>query len=301
MRDVFSLATAQALPRNELRMLLQFALERDAAWLIAHDNDELAEQQRSAIESLISRRIAGEPIAYLIGEREFYGRAFQCSPAALIPRPETELLVETTLALVPSPWGGGLGRGSPPAHSLPQSNSLSPALPPGGRELRLLDIGTGTGCIAVTLALELPSLNVTAVDVSPAALKLAQINAAHLGANIQFIESNWFTAIAPDARFDLIVSNPPYIVPGDTHLSQGDLRFEPAIALADSVDGLQSYRELANGAMKHLNPGGWLIVEHGYDQGESVPALFRDAGFVDVEMKRDLADLPRVTQARKLT
>jgi release factor glutamine methyltransferase len=163
---------------------------------------------------------------------------------------------------------------------------------------KLLDVGTGTGCIAITLAFEFPSLDVTAIDVSPAALKLAQSNATRLGTNIHFIESNWFASLPSDARFDIIVSNPPYIVPGDTHLSQGDLRFEPSIALADSVDGLQSYRELANGAMNHLNPGGWLIVEHGYDQGESVPALFREAGFVDVEMKRDLADLPRVTIAQ---
>jgi release factor glutamine methyltransferase len=297
VRDVFSLPNAKSLPRSELRMLLQSVLAKDAAWLVAHDADALSEQQQIQIKSLIARRTNGEPVAYLIGEREFYGRSFSCSPAALIPRPETELLVETTLALVPSPWG----RGSPHAHSLPQSEPLSPALPPRARELQLLDVGTGTGCIAVTLALEFPSLDVTAIDVSPDALKLAQTNAALLGANIRFIESNWFAAIPPDASFDLIVSNPPYIVPGDTHLSKGDLRFEPSIALADSVDGLQSYRELAKGAMKHLRSGGWLIVEHGYDQGESVPALFREAGFADVEMKRDLADLPRVTQARKPT
>jgi release factor glutamine methyltransferase len=162
--------------------------------------------------------------------------------------------------------------------------------------IRILDIGTGTGCIAITLALERPHGAVTAIDVSPDALALARENAQRLGApNVNFIESNWFAALADDAQFDLIVSNPPYIVPGDVHLTQGDLRFEPAIALADAVDGLESYRQLLRGTVKHLRSGGWLVVEHGYDQGDSVPALFRAAGFTQVDMLRDLADMPRVT------
>ena len=255
------------LPRIELRMLLGHIVQREYAWLIAHDLDALDDSVAAQFESLVGHRIAGEPIAYLLGEREFYGRAFRCSPAALIPRPETELLVDTTLTRIAA-----------------------------GESADILDIGTGTGCIAVTLALERSRAAVTAIDFSPDALALASENAQRLGAtNIDFIESNWFAALADDAQFDLIVSNPPYIVPGDAHLTQGDLRFEPAVALADAVDGLESYRQLLRGAVKHLHRGGWLVVEHGFDQGDSVPALFRAAGFAQVDMLRDLADLPRVT------
>ena len=257
------------LPRLELRMLLGHVVQREYAWLIAHDLDGLDDDASAQFESLVARRAAGEPIAYLLGEREFYGRNFRCTPAALIPRPETELLVEIALT------------------------RIAPNEP-----MCVLDIGTGTGCIAITLALERPSAHVTAIDVSPDALALARENAQRLGAtNIEFIQSDWFAALSDTAQFDLIVSNPPYIVPGDAHLTQGDLRFEPAIALADAVDGLESYRKLTQGAGKHLRNGGWLIVEHGYDQGESVPALFRDAGFAQVEMLRDLAGLARVTTA----
>jgi len=255
------------LPRNELRMLLGHVLQREYAWLIAHDLDALDDSAAAQLETLVGRRVAGEPIAYLLGEREFYGRNFRCTPAALIPRPETELLVDVALT------------------------RIAP-----NESVRILDIGTGTGCIAITLALERPQASVTAIDVSPDALALARENAQRLGAtNVEVVESNWFAALADDAQFDLIVSNPPYIVPGDAHLTQGDLRFEPAVALADAVDGLESYRQLLRGAGKHLHRGGWLVVEHGFDQGDSVPALFRAAGFAQVDMLRDLADMPRVT------
>jgi release factor glutamine methyltransferase len=255
------------LSRLELRMLLGHVLQREYAWLIAHDLEALEDSAVAQFESLVARRVAGEPIAYLFGEREFYGRAFRCSPAALIPRPETELLVDTTLTRIAAVESADI-----------------------------LDIGTGTGCIAITLALERSRASVTAIDVSPDALALARDNAQRLGAtNIDFIESNWFAALADDALFNLIVSNPPYIAPGNAHLTQGDLRFEPAIALADAVDGLESYRQLLRGAVKHLLSDGWLIVEHGFDQGDSIPALFRAAGFTQVDMLRDLADMPRVT------
>ncbi|HNY47722.1 MAG TPA: peptide chain release factor N(5)-glutamine methyltransferase [Casimicrobium sp.] len=255
------------LPRIELRMLLGHVLQREYAWLIAHDLEALDDATAAEFESLVARRVAGEPIAYLLGEREFYGRNFRCTPAALIPRPETELLVDVALT------------------------RIAP-----NESIRILDVGTGTGCIAITLALERPHAAVTAIDISPDALALARDNAQRLGAtNIDFIESNWFAAVSDSAQFDLIVSNPPYIVPGDAHLTQGDLRFEPAVALADAVDGVESYRQLLRGAVKHLLSDGWLVVEHGYDQGESVPALFRAAGFTQVDMLRDLADMPRVT------
>ena len=266
------------LPRLETRLLLAHTLghPRPAhayAWLVAHDTDALNDADAHRFNQLVERRLAGEPIAYLIGHREFYGRDFRCSPAALIPRPETELLVDLALERLPADFAG-----------------------------HILDVGTGTGCVAITLALELqatrPRAQVTALDVSADALALACENAATLGAgNLRFVESHWFAALAADEQVDLIVSNPPYIAPGDAHLTQGDLRFEPSLALADAVDGLESYRQLAAGAQKHLRRGGLLIVEHGFDQGESVPGLLREAGFATVTQHRDLAGLPRVSVA----
>lgn len=270
VRDFLRATAAAPLPRSEIRMLLSQVLKRDHAWLVAHDDYEFTLDELTQINLLTARRAAGEPIAYLLGSREFYGREFRCSPAALIPRPETELLIERALWRVP------------------------PNTAP-----HVLDIGTGTGCIAITLALERPDAIVTALDISADALALAQNNAQHLNANVTFIQSNWLNALPPGAQFDLVLSNPPYIKPGDAHLTQGDLRFEPAIALADAVDGLESYRQLARGALRHLKPGGTLIVEHGYDQGESVPTLLGAAGFVDVTMHRDLAGHARITEARK--
>lgn len=282
IRQFITEFASDAVPRLELRLLLSHVLSRSSGWLAAHDDHEIAPNDESALRLAVSRRAAGEPIAYIMGYREFYGRRFNCSPAALIPRPETELLVEQVLALAPAPLRGGTGWGWGSVDRQPQP--------------RILDIGTGTGCIAITLALELPTAKVTALDISRDALALARTNASALGAKIEFLESDWLSAIAEDAQFDTIVSNPPYIVPNDPHLFRGDLRFEPWLALQDRGDGLQSYREIAAGAKKHLRDGGLLIVEHGYDQGESVPAIFGDAGFVDVEMIRDLAGQPRVTR-----
>ena len=307
IRDVFSLDTARSLPRSEVRMLLTHSIARDAAWLVAHDDETLSDEQRTQIESLMSRRSNGEPIAYLIGTRDFYGRTFRCSPAALIPRPETELLIDTALAIFAvrsDPSTSSAVNAAPSVLNAASSVRGEPVEPhTTTNTLRILDVGTGTGCIAITLALEcerarIPA-HITALDISADALALAKENAQQLGAtHIEFVQSNWFTAIDENATFDLIVSNPPYIAPGDEHLTQGDLRFEPTIALADAIDGLESYRQLARGARKHLRQGGTLIVEHGYDQGESVPTLFREAGFGDVEMVRDLAGLARVTSAR---
>jgi len=267
-------------------MLLSHVLKRGHAWLVAHDDYELSGDELAQVCALAAKRIAGEPMAYLLGVREFYGRAFLCTPAALIPRPETELLVDLALAQIPA---------TAPLRGLDQS----PVRVLDQAPLRVLDIGTGTGCIAITIALERPHASVNAIDISPDALALAGENAQRLGASVSFVDSNWFAGLPPESQFDLILSNPPYIVPGDAHLSQGDLRFEPTVALADAVDGLESYRQLAQGAKKHLKPGGVLIVEHGFDQGGSVPALFRAAGFYEVTMHRDLANQPRVTSCRK--
>ncbi|MGL5003729.1 MAG: peptide chain release factor N(5)-glutamine methyltransferase, partial [Casimicrobium sp.] len=258
-----------AAPRAELRLLLSHVLSRSTAWLAAHDDYELTPAEENNLRVAASRRVAGEPIAYILGYREFYGRKFKCTPAALIPRPETELLIDqvcgsSELLARPEPVEGS-------------SDAV----------LQVLDVGTGTGCIAITLALELPNAQITACDLSRDALALARENARALGAtNVEHIESDWFSAIDANKMFDVIVSNPPYIAPNDPHLFRGDLRFEPWLALRDRVDGLESYRELVKGAKKHLRDDGLLIVEHGYDQGESVPALFREAGFSDVEMIR---------------
>ena len=273
LREFLRALCSTGVPRNEVRLLLAHVLHREPAWLVAHDDHEFTVGELEQIHALTARRATGEPIAYLLGARDFYGRSFRCSPAALIPRPETELLIDRALASLVT---------------LATDAATS-----------VLDVGTGTGCIAISIALERPNAMVTAIDISPDALTLARENAQQLGAPAAFIQSNWFSALPPDARFDLILSNPPYIVPGDAHLTQGDLRFEPPIALADAVDGLESYRQLARGALLHLKSGGRLIVEHGYDQGESVPALLGKAGLADVVTHRDLAGHPRVTEARK--
>ncbi len=285
IRDFMRALPALSLPRNETRLLLAQVLHRDHAWLVAHDDYELTVGELEQINALTARRTAGEPIAYLLGARDFYGRTFRCSPAALIPRPETELLIERALLRLP-------------ADALPRVLDPAPLRILDQAPRRVLDVGTGTGCIAITIALERPNAIVTAIDISPDALALAKDNAHHLQASVTFIHSNWLAALPPDAQFDLILSNPPYIVPGDAHLSQGDLRFEPGVALVDAVDGLESYRQLALGAQRHLKPGGTLIVEHGYEQGESVPALLSAAGFAHVTAHRDLAGHPRVTEAR---
>jgi release factor glutamine methyltransferase len=251
--------------RLEARVLAAHAWQVDRAWLIAHDTDPLTEGQTADFEALLTRRLAGEPAAYLVGTREFYGRPFQVSPDVLIPRPDTELLVELALARMPP-----------------------------GQAVEVLDLGTGSGCIAITLALERPLARVTAVDRSAAALAIAQRNAALLNARPEFLSSDWFDALA-GRRFDLIVSNPPYIAAADPHLARGDVRFEPLTALAAGADGLDDLRHLIAAACKHLKPGGTLLLEHGYDQGAACCALFLQAGFAGVNTRKDLAGLDRVT------
>lgn len=258
---------AGGLPRLEAQMLLAHLLGKSRVWLIAHDDHELTELQREAFERLCERRLAGEPMAYLVGQREFMGLTFEVGPAVLIPRPETELLVQTALDLV-------AGIDSP----------------------RILDLGTGSGAIAVALAYLSENAQLWATDISARALELAQRNAARHDVQIEFLAGSWFDALAStDLSFDLIVSNPPYIPAGDAHLTEGDLRFEPETALTDAADGLSAYRVLAADARHWLSTGGHLCVEHGFDQGDAVARLFRQAGFETVKTIRDLADHPRVT------
>ncbi len=251
--------------RLDARVLAAHVLGVDAAWLIAHDTDPLPAQQALAFQSLLARRLSGLPIAYLTGSREFYGRPFLVSADVLIPRPDTELLVELALARTPS------------EHAI-----------------NVLDLGTGSGCIAITLALERPLARVTAVDRSAAALAIARSNAETLNARVEFLASDWFSALA-GRRFDLIVSNPPYIATADPHLAQGDVRFEPLSALAAGADGLDDLRHLVTAACAHLAPGGTLLLEHGYDQADAVLALLRQNGIQSPQSWNDLAGVQRVS------
>ncbi len=251
--------------RLEARILAAFAWNVTPAWLIAHDTDPVAAVPGEAFARLLGRRLAGEPVAYLTGTREFYGRPFQVSPAVLIPRPDTELLVELALARMP------------PDHAVD-----------------VLDLGTGSGCIAITLALERPFARVTAVDRSAAALAIARHNAGMLDASVEFLTSDWFQALE-GRRFDLIVGNPPYIAATDPHLARGDVRFEPLAALAAGDDGLDDLRRLTAAACSHLQPGGTLLFEHGYDQAEAVQSLMRASHIHAPQSWADLSGILRVT------
>lgn len=266
------------LPRAEARRLLACLTGQPLTWFMAHGDDPAGPDIAARFQALAERRRAGEPLAYLLGQQEFYGRPFAVSPAVLIPRADTETLVETAL------------------EQLLLLRQQRRAVP-----LSLLELGTGSGIIAITLALEAPDTEVHAVERSPEALAMAQQNAKALGADrIHWHAGSWWQALACPRRFDLIVSNPPYIAANDHHLQQGDLRFEPPQALAAGPDGLDDLRIIIGGAPAHLNPGGWLLLEHGYDQEAPVQALLRDAGFADVFTRRDLAGQPRVSGGRWL-
>ena len=261
------------LPRAEARRLLASLTGQPLTWFMAHGDDPADPDTTACFQALAERRRAGEPLAYLLGQQEFYGRPFAVSPAVLIPRADTETLVETAL------------------EQLLLLRQQRRAVP-----LSLLELGTGSGIIAITLALEAPDTEVHAVERSPDALAVAQQNAKALRAdNIHWHAGSWWQALASRRRFDLIVSNPPYIAANDHHLQQGDLRFEPPQALAAGPDGLDDLRIIIGGAPAHLTPGGWLLLEHGYDQEAPVQALLRDAGFADVFTRRDLAGQPRVS------
>lgn len=278
-----ALAAARAkLPANEARLLLGQVLNRAPAWLLAHDDDVLDEAALQAFASLVARRAGGEPVAYLLGQREFFGREFAVTPAVLIPRPETELLIEIVVAK------GGAG-----AHRVPE-NPLR-----GEATAKILDLGTGSGCLAITLALELPHARVTALDASPAALDMARRNAKRHGATLRLLQSNWFGGLG-DERFDLIVANPPYIADADPHLAAGDLRHEPIDALASGADGLDAIRAIIAAAPRHLAAGGELWLEHGYDQAAAVRDLLVAAGFADIEQHRDLDSILRVSGGRRV-
>jgi len=251
------------LPRLEAELLLCSILGCERVWLIAHAEEAIDSSGARSAHARFARRRAGEPVSYITGWREFYGLALRVTPAVLIPRPETERLVELALERLPL-----------------------------GAPARVLELGTGSGAIAIALASERPGLAIVATDVSEAALALAQRNAHDHGAEIDFVLSDWFRALGPE-QFDLIVSNPPYVAAGDAHLEQGDLRFEPRLALVGGGDGFAFIREIAARARDRLRPGGSLLMEHGYDQGDRCVELLVALGYAGVADFNDLAGLPR--------
>jgi release factor glutamine methyltransferase len=262
------LGGAQA--RHEAELLLLHALQRPRSWLFAHATDPLGLAERDSFHTLLARRVAGEPVAYITGQWGFWTLQLEVTPATLIPRPETELLVEQALARLPA-----------------------------DQPRAIADLGTGSGAIALALASERPLAQVLATDFSAQALAVATRNAArNTVANVAFVQGAWYAPLQ-GRRFDLIASNPPYIASDDPHLARGDLRFEPATALASGHDGLDDIRLIADGATAHLLPGGWLLLEHGWDQGAAIRALLQQAGLNEVETVQDLEQRDRVTLGRR--
>ena len=267
---LFSALTAarQKIDRLDARLLLQYATGCSHTDLLARPETPVSAPAYAQFSEWVERRAAGEPLAYLVGEAEFRGRVFQVSPAVLIPRPETEVLIELALDKL-------CGLAAP----------------------KILDLGTGSGIVAISLALEYPSATLVAVDVEKGAISVAQNNAGRLGATIDFRHGDWFAPV-PCERFDLIVSNPPYVAEGDPHLALNGLPFEPRIALTDGTtdgDGLACIRHIVATASAHLAPGGWLLFEHGYDQGAASRNLLTAAGFKAALTHPDLAGIDRVS------
>ena len=264
-------AAAGRAPRSDARLVLAHLLKTTKERLIMHPELKVAPEVKAAYLEALEKISRGCPVAYVTGVREFYGRPFAVTPDVLVPRPDTETLIEEAIALIKREGAKSV-----------------------------LDLGTGSGIIAVTLALEAPETTVTATDESPAALAVARGNAQRLGARVSFFEGSWFDALTQEGApqsFNLIVSNPPYIDPADSHMAA--LSFEPRGALTDEVDGLQDLKAIIERAPQHLAAGGVLLLEHGYDQGEAVRAMLSAAGFEDVRTVQDLAGNDRVSGGRR--
>ncbi|MEJ8324846.1 peptide chain release factor N(5)-glutamine methyltransferase [Kosakonia sacchari] len=265
LRQAISELAASESPRRDAEILLGFVTGKSRTFILAFGESMLDAGQQQQLATLLARRVNGEPVAHLIGVREFWSLPLFVSPATLIPRPDTECLVEQALARLPS----------------------SPC--------RILDLGTGTGAIALALASERPDCIVTAVDLMPDAVALAQRNAAHLNiTNIEILQSRWFSALEGQ-QFAMIVSNPPYIDEHDPHLAQGDVRFEPLSALVAADNGLADLHTIIDNARQHVLPGGWLLLEHGWQQGADVRAIFEHYGWQQVATCRDYGDNERLT------
>ncbi len=262
-------ATARLQSALDAQLLLAHTLVRPRSTLLAHDTEALQPAQTAAFELAVARRARGEPLAYITGRREFWTLELQVTPDVLVPRPETELLVERALVLLPA------------------------------QEARVADLGTGSGAIALALASERPRWRITATDKSPAALALAELNARALNVgNVRFVGGDWFDPLAGE-RYDLIASNPPYIAAGDRSLEDPALRHEPPVALSSGATGLEALATLIGGASSYLAAAGWLLLEHGADQQRAVADLLVSQGFAHVRCHADLAGLPRVTEAQR--
>ncbi|ESS59687.1 protein-(glutamine-N5) methyltransferase, release factor-specific [Enterobacter cloacae S611] len=269
LREAISQLQASESPRRDAEILLGFVTSKARTFILAFGETPLTDEQQEQLAGLLARRVRGEPVAHLIGEREFWSLPLFVSPATLIPRPDTECLVEQALARLPA------------------------------APCRILDLGTGTGAIALALASERPDCQLTAVDLIPEAVALAQRNAEHLGIrNIEIVQSRWFSALEGQT-FSLIVSNPPYIDAQDPHLAQGDVRFEPLSALVAADNGLADLHTLIKDAPRYLLPQGWLLLEHGWQQGAAVREIFARYGWQQVETCRDYGDNERLTLGRR--
>ncbi len=256
-------------PRLDAELLLAYCLERPRSFLYGRPELILDEDRWKAFQALVEKRIEPTPVAYLLGQREFYSLDFLTSPVALVPRPETELLVEMALELIPA-----------------------------DKSWRVLDLGTGTGIIAITLKLSRPRVEMTATDVDRRCLELARRNAARHQVEIEWLESDWYQAVGDPGGYDLIVSNPPYIAGGHPFLARGDLPAEPRLALSPGTSGLEALERIIGQAPEYLVAQGWLIVEHGYDQQAQVRQLLEAQDFTDIYCGFDLNNLPRTTRAK---
>ena len=260
-------------PRIDAEVLMQHVLQKNIAWLIAYGDTLAGADHSKAFYNLVSLRHQGQPIAYLTGSRDFWSLTLAVDENVLIPRPDTETLVEEAL------------------ERLPKDQSL-----------KVLDLCTGSGAIALSIAKERPLAKVVALEYHIGALTVAQKNAElNSIANVEFRQSNWFAALSESEQFDLIASNPPYVEPGDPHLEQGDLRFEPITALTALESGFADIRHIIETAPLYLKHKGWLIIEHGYNQAQQVAALFKANGFIEIELFNDINHLPRCTIAQQAT
>ncbi len=286
MKSIKELLNNTSLNKVDARVILGHLIGIHLSWpksaLISKDTDTLPDQVINAWQEYEQRRLNGEPVAYILGFKSFYNIDLQVAPGVLIPRSETELLVEIAIAHIQKISN----------NQNSQSNH--------NKSTKILDLGTGSGAIALALAHNIPNTHITAVEVSLDALKIAQTNAQSLGLSdrSEFLHGNWFEPLQESAQFDVIVSNPPYIKAGDPHLQEGDLRFEPTIALTDHEDGLSLYKIIFNQAKAHLAPNGLLLVEHGYDQSETLKHLLALEGYQDIQVHFDLAGISRALSAK---